>query len=572
MAANEGKGSILLKLLIVVLVVVLIAVIIVPGKIWDEESSEQLTAQDNMSSIFEAEKFYKRLHKKYTSDPAELLRTVREDSSLRQLDQVVQYTKELKGYLAEYLNVGYTKSIVKINQNMTKIQEDIQSNNRNFNLKKDGVFQFEDIKNEAAEIKMIIGELNGSPDFQKYVAASLYLDSLVQLKRNLSDFTLQICALKSKNYTDSLKSVLSGIDAAGLEQKWLPVSARVDKLIKDIKGSNLVNITSVADRIKDFKNAVDLGFEEIKMENASESMSKSNEIAAKIDGLYQKFLQDFIITSKFALLKMTLEDSLVYHLTEDNFLSPVTNEMYTFTFNADSSTIKVESPILLKENKENAAALASQIAELPPMQPFGAYLDTLETIKAKAYDIRRKIRKNTDLFIQYKEIEALIGEFANISVYAAYNDCNVFISTTADIKSYSDLKVNVENALNGVRIYRQAYSENVFGNLDTLHLDLQRSLSVFDSLLSKVRRLPRGIENFEQDKAQLDDLLADIKNAGSPAMLDKLASLETELGELYLLMSKGKQVPVFGVFKKQIKNFGYIHQDTKSWEEEEDNE
>jgi len=569
MAANEGKGSILLKLLIVVLVVVLIAVIIVPGNIWDEESSEQLTAQDNISSIFEAEKFYNRMYSKFTSDPAELLQAVRQDSSLRQLDQVVQYTKELKGYLAEYLNVGYTKSLVKINQNMMKIQEDLQSNNRNFSLKKDDVFQFEDIKNEAAELKMIIGELNGSHDFQKYVTASLYLDSLVQLKRNLSDYTLQICALKAKNFTDSLISVLSGIDAAGLEQKWQPVSARTDKLIKDIKRSNLVKITSVGDRIKDFKNAVDLGFEEIKLENAEESMGSSNEIAAKINTLYQKFLQDFIITSKFALLKMTLEDSLVYHLTEDNFLSPVTNEMYKFTFNADSSGLKVESPILLKESKETAVSLASQIAELPPMSPFGAYLDTLETVKAKALDIRKKIRKNTDLFIQYKEIEALINEFANISVYSAYNDCKIFTSTSAEIESYSDLKTNTENALNGVRIYKQAYSENIFGNLDTLHNDLQSSLSMFDSLLSKVRRLPKGIENFEQDKVMLDDLLANIKNADSPAMLDKLASLETGLGDLYLFMSKGKQVSVFGVFKKEMKNFGYIHQDSKSWEEEE---
>ncbi len=570
MAANEGKGSILLKLLIVVLVGVLIAVIIVPGSIWDEESREQITAQDNISSIFEAEKFFHRINNRYTSDPAELLQTVNQDSSLRQLDQVVRYTKELKGHLSDYLNVGYTKAIVKINQNMTNIQEDLQSNSRNFNLKKDEAFVFEDIRNEAAELKMKIGELNGSPDFQKYVAASLYLDSLVTLRRTLSDYTLQICALRAKNYTDSLKSFLNNIDIEGLKQSWQPISIRTDNLIKDIKRSDLVKITSVADRIKDFKNAADLGFEEIKKENASESMSRSNEIAAKVDDVYQKFLQDFIITSKFALLKMTREDSLVYHLTEDNFLSPVTNEMYKFILNADSTELKVESPILLKESKETAASLASQIANLSPMKPFGAYLDTLEVLKEKAYNIRKQIKKNTDLFIQYKEIEALIGEYANISVYNAYEDCQIFASKTGQIESYSGLKQNVENALNGIRIFKQAYSENIFGNLDTLHNDLLLSFDQYDSLLSKVKRLPKEIENFEQDKILLNDLLANIKNAGGPALINKLTSIETGLGDTYLFMSKGKHVSVFAVFKKEMKNFGYIYQDTKSWEEKEE--
>jgi len=89
MAKNDGKGSILLKLLIVLLAVVLIAVIIIPAQIWEQETNEIEVAHGNMTSIYEAERFYHRLNKSFTTDPAELLMVVRQDSSLQQLQEVV---------------------------------------------------------------------------------------------------------------------------------------------------------------------------------------------------------------------------------------------------------------------------------------------------------------------------------------------------------------------------------------------------------------------------------------------------------------------------------------------------
>ena len=50
MATQEGKGSILFKLIIVVLVVILILVINIPGKIWSEEQVIMMKSWSNMAS------------------------------------------------------------------------------------------------------------------------------------------------------------------------------------------------------------------------------------------------------------------------------------------------------------------------------------------------------------------------------------------------------------------------------------------------------------------------------------------------------------------------------------------
>ena len=565
MAISEGKGSILLKVLIVVLVAILIAVIILPGRIWEEENKEKQTAQDNITSIYEAEKFYKRLNNKFTDQPAELLKVIRSDSSLIQQQQVVNYTNELARAISAFLHIDYIKAITDINQNMNKIQEDLQSNRRNFKPP-----QFENIKNEADELNMKIGELNGSSDYHNYVVSALYLDSLVQLRQNMSDYTLQICASRAKHYMDTLKAVIGDINITGLDSEWRPLSERIASFVKTVNRSDLVNITSVGDRIKDFKNAVDVAFENVKKTNPEKELEKCAEFNRKVEEIYNTFLGDFIITSKYALYKLSDSDSMILHLTEDNFFSPVTKEKYKLIFNDDSTDLKVESPILLNEVKEKASPIASEIKGLPFMNLFAAYSDTLEALKEKAYTIRKKIRKNTDVFIKYKEIEALVDEFNDISVYVAHHDCGLFAEKADSTESYSDLHTCTEKALNGIRIFKQAYSENIFGNLDSLHNDLLGSFAEFDSLLSGVRRMPKGIENFEEDSKLINRMLQDIKNAASPELLNKLAQLETQLVDLYLFQSKGKEVTVYGVFHKKIQNFGYISRDSKSWEEKKD--
>ena len=72
---------------------------------------------------------------------------------------------------------------------------------------------------------------------------------------------------------------------------------------------------------------------------------------------------------------------MIIHLTEDNFYSPVTGEMYKIFVMDDSSAIKVESPVLLKELREKAKPIAGEIKSLPLIPAFSAYFDTLVILR-----------------------------------------------------------------------------------------------------------------------------------------------------------------------------------------------
>lgn len=560
--ASEGRGSILLKLAIIILIAALVAVIVIPGRIWDKEAREEKIAHENMMSIYESEKFFNRKTGNYTTDPSELISVVRQDSNILQQQQLVNYTRKLSDQLGSYLDNDYIALIMKINKNIDNIIVDIESNKRNFKT-------IEAIDNEADELKLKLAELNNSTDYPNYVSTADYLDSLSQLKGNIQEYTLQNAALLGKNITDTVNTMAGKIKLSNLENQWPPLSERMDEFIRSILYSELVTQTSVGDRIKDFKNNADRAFREIKNLDINSNLQEAKSINQEISALYDEFLKDFIVTSKNALSRLSLEDSLILHLTEDNFYSPVTNEMYKIIIMDDSSAVKVESPVLLDEVKQTAVPIANRIEQMPFLPKFAAYFDTLAYIKDKAYQTRRAIRKNTDIFIKYKEVEELINQFATISVSLAYEQLNTFKNNAEPTESYSDLSLYIKDALNGVRIFSQAYSKNFFGNLDSLNNDLVVLLEQYNELLGKVRRLPRGVENFEQDIETLNALLNQIKEVRSDALLTNLNETEAELGDLLLFTEEGKKKTVYGIFKRRIKNFGYIYKDVKSWEEDQ---
>jgi hypothetical protein len=356
------------------------------------------------------------------------------------------------------------------------------------------------------------------------------------------------------------------MDINGLENEWKPLSSQVQQFVSDIKkNDDIMKLTSAADRIKEFDENIDDAFAKVKSANINQDVTTAKGISDQLKEAYNTFLTDFVVTSKAALYKLSLADSLVIHLTEDNFYSPVTNEMYKIIITDDSSAVKVESPILVKELKAKIDPIVQELNALDIQPRFKAYLDTMESIKTKAYEIRRELRKNTDVFIKYKEIEENINKFNDISVISANNDLKNFVEITPSSESFSELNTQLENALNGVRIFHQAYSQNFFGNLDSLHRDLKTNMEEFNELLGSVRRLPKGVEKFEAEFSELDQLEQNIKDLNIVPQLEKL---ETQVSNALLFASEGEEKTVYGIFNKKIENLGYIYKDNKSWEEE----
>ena len=379
MSDKSGKGSILFKLLIIIFAAGLVAVILIPGQIWKQESNEKMISENNMSSIYEALRFYHRITNKYTTDPKEILSVVRGDSSILLQQKVVNHTEQLTSLIDGYLKNKYVASLIGIYDNVDLIISDLNENK----------FHFETVgeyfKNESEAIVMDLSKFKASVPYEQFQNAAVFIDSLTELRRDLSDYSLQAGSSKATAITDTLRTLLKNVDIKDLQLAWQPVSQRLDEFITRMRRSDeLTALTSVGDRVKDFKEKVSSSFERLNTINIDENISFCTKLNEELKNLYDVFLRDFIATSKPALYKLSIADSLIIHLTEENFYSPVTGEMYKIILSDDSSSIRVESPVLVSEIKEKIAPIAKEIKTLPNMPIFDAFFDTLQSIKNRA--------------------------------------------------------------------------------------------------------------------------------------------------------------------------------------------
>jgi hypothetical protein len=549
----------------VVLIAGLIAVILIPGKIWEQESADKLDAQNNMSSIYEAERYYHLVNGEYTVEPGKLMQLVSSDSALFVRQQVVNYTRTLMSHLDAYFKITMIKTLSEINQNFSNIADDLDANE----------IYFKAVPEIADESTQLIVDMKGAymNGFDDLRLSLHMLDSLTRLKRDFSDYTLQTDAVKSLGLTDTINTLLDGIDMKAVFNTWGPISKRLEAFSKKVNRTVIKENTSVADRIKNFKQKIDDAFAEMKSADKNSNISKAAEINNVLKGIYEEFLGKFFITSKKALYSLSVEDSLVIGLVEDNFYSPVLlpsgeKQMYKIIISDDSSAVKVESPILLEDLRTKAAPVAEIVNKLTLLPRYEEYFDSLISIKNKSLAIKSQLRRNPDIFFKQKEVAALISKYNDISLYSAYSDLNKFTKDLPETQSYSKIKANIEIALSGSRMFKQAYQDNFFGNLDSLHIDLVVALQEYDSLLQNVRRLPKGIVGFSEDIKSLDAALEQVKNPGKKKeIVESLGKMEKILEDAFIFAEKGKTITTYGIFNKKIENFGYIYKDSKSWEE-----
>ena len=199
------------------------------------------------------------------------------------------------------------------------------------------------------------------------------------------------------------------------------------------------------------------------------------------------------------------------------------------------------------------------------MPIFDAFFDTLQSIKNKAEFTRKAIKRNTDIFIKYKEIEEVVGKFSDISVGTAYLNLKKFATQAPNEESYSLIKDQLESAFDGGRIFYQAYNENIFGNLDSLQRDLKNKMEEFNSLIDEVKRLPEEVKKYDVEFAEIDNLIEQMKKTNIAPQMNKI---NQEMEKTLVFVAEGFEKSVYLIFNKKIKNLGFIYKDKKSWEEE----
>lgn len=555
MAGLDGKGSIILKVIILLLIIVAIVVIIIPGQIWQEEETVKNVCRGNMSTLFEAHRYYFGLKGNYTDNEEELILTIQNDSTLLKRQIIVNHTNRLKNAMESFLSGPAIKNLYAITSNLKNIEDDLTLNERFFRA-------IEEINQEAENVKMKIASLRSGVQFENYLNVATNLDSLWQLRYNLTDHSLQSAARMASSLSSDITQHLPNIDFNAMNQIWQPLSIQISDLMSKVEASRLKSLTSVADRVADFQTATNQGYSYFLANQTGNSYVANAEDLANV---YNEFLSDFLITQEYAQYALSETDSLLININERNFYTPREHLKYIFSKN-DTAGIRIEDPILLTDLKSQTLNSVNNLKQIPFFAAFENYQNQIDSLKAHYQVIRTNYRRNFDVTITAKEIDAVIDEIPTSGAFEAYLKMKSFVDIVPQSDSYSEIKDEISSSLVSVGTFKQIYEDNFFGNLDTIHIELMDNLNHFNEILSKIRRNTFSVDD---NINQLNTALSQIKSISKESVLPILQQVEENLTSTFFFASEGKEEPVYGVFATRVVNHGKIYGTTgrKSWEE-----
>ena len=558
MAAQDGGGSIIFKLVIILLVVATIIVIEVPGSIWQEEEMIMNTSRGNLATLYEAHRYFHGLKGYYATSDEELVATVQNDSALIKRQLVVNHTKRLKVAMEEFLNVPLIKNFNSISSNIKNIEDDLNANKRFFRT-------IEEIDLEAEDLKMQLSGFRSGIDFEKYSSAVVDLDSMWQLRHDLTDYSLQSAARLASSFARDISKEIQLIDFNVINQYWQPLNKRIEDLMNAVNKTKLKSLTSVSDRVGDFQRDASDALNFMLTNKTSASYNEANRSAEELMSVYREFLSDFLITQEYAQHTLSETDSLLINISEASFFTPKENQHYTINFN-DTLGIRVEDPTLLEDLKSAANQEVGRISQLPFVSAFDNYQKQIKSLKEFYPQIKARYRRNIDITILSKELEFALDKIPESAAFNAYMNINSFVKVVPESDSYSEIKENIESALVSLGTFRQIFEDNFFGNLDTVHIEVIEQLNEFNQTLSKIRR---NQFSFDSNIDDLNSALSQIKSIPKESVLPALQQIEENMRELYLFASEGKEKSVYGIFSTRIINYGKIYGTTgqKSWEE-----
>ena len=244
-----------------------------------------------------------------------------------------------------------------------------------------------------------------------------------------------------------------------------------------VLNSRLKNVTSVADRVADFQRDAELGFGFFTGAKSSAAFTEVSEASEGLLAIYNEFLSDFLITQQYAQYNLTESDSLLINISPASFYTPEGKIRYIVNYR-DTTGLRVEDPTLLAELKSMTQQEVDRISQLAFMSAFKNYDQQVKALKDYYPEIKNNYRRNIDIMIKNKEVEAAIEKIPTSAAYEAYSKERKFVNVVPASDSYSEIKEQVESALLGLSAFKQIYGENFFGNLDSVHIEIIDQLTI----------------------------------------------------------------------------------------------
>ena len=570
-----AKGSIILKLLIVVCALALWQVISLPGKIWSEEQHLEKTSRDNMNSIYEAQMYYYGKTKRFMPEDSleYLVDFIKSDSALNQRQKIGRLTHVLNDSVNRILDVPTIRAMIPISSSLREISGDLEFNTRYFE-------RHDNIMEHKAKVVENLNKITASAEFPNFSKLRNYIDSLSTLQERMNEYKLQNVAQMAQRYVDSMVVYLPKIEMDRVQSYWSGQYSLINDMVKDIKKTDIMQVSSVADRLKKFIDRINTAMSELATLNRQQDVNTLQKYKSGVGKVYNTFLEpdNFLTTENNGIMQLNEIDSILVKLDKSNFYDPDVfdgEQKYLVSYEEGSSNLTVESPNLL-DNFQNELKSASQ----PLMNiPFVQYIDQIHnsldsTIKVMddAKNEYRLSRYSTDILLGIKEVSAEMKDLGNIKFYRYVTNFKNFVDKVNNEKRLSVMKPVIEDILNPMDTLAARIKTKDVSDLVERMNYFDTKTKQLDSLIQNNNKIPakvkRDVPSFSASFQNVYSIIEEMKSSFNAADADQMVASAKEIEKALLETLNGQNETVHYVFSKSHENHGYIENGQKSWEAE----
>ncbi|RMI24929.1 MAG: hypothetical protein D6681_01825, partial [Calditrichaeota bacterium] len=420
-----------------------------------------------------------------------------------------------------------------------------------------------------------------SSDFPNFVRAKTYADSLSQLRERMNEYTLQNASLHAQRYLDSLLISVQQLEAnnelAAVNAFWNAEYQKILGFIKDIKRTDVVKVSSVADRLKKFIDRINSALKTLDQADLQQNIAELEQERAALENLRTTFLRpdNFMLTQSYGLLQLNETDSILVKFTEENLTCPDTLDgiqRYIVAFKEGSADLTVECPNLLNRLHEQLVSLTSPLQQLSLYDHGAKIRASLDSTLAFMEDIKRryKLNKYQDILLEMKEIDADFHQgLDKVLLYRYITDLKNFVDTVQTEKKLSVLKPLIEDILNPMDTLAARIERGDLHDLEEKLNQFGQRIQKLDSIVAATpipARIKRQIPQFYPQYEQVFSVVEEMKASFDPREAQALSEARPQIEQALLDALNGYSQRRYVIFAQKHINHGYIHNGEKSWE------
>lgn len=560
-----AKGSIIFKIIIVLLAFLLVAVIAVPEEIWTEEELITKQGRSNMSSIFEAEKFFHGKSEKYTSDLDTLVTVIQNDTSLQQKKKLAELTNKIYDIMEGTLEIPSIQAILTISQSVKEIQGDILGNERYFD-------KYSELVPRKDEIYMNLTRFDSSAAFPNLCETKSFVDSLNELKNTINQYRLQNSAYHTQNHLDSIATFLPDVEKDAIREFWNNLHQRINLFINDANKTDIKKVTNFVDRLDRFNDRINSSINILQNADFQTDLAHLSDQQNRMSDVYEEYIssEHFQLTQRFGLLELTEVDSMLLLLGKDNFNCP--DNEHRYLVDTTNKRITIECPNLLDEFSANNQRIIQPIKDLTLYTHISRIEETIDSTMALMTQTIPLIRRYGNILLNMKEIMAEMKDFSSVEFIQITKNLEELVDTVQTEKKISVLKPLFEEILNPMDTLASRIRTNRVQDLEERLEYLGDKLKQLDSTLSSNEvpsRVRRQIQPFYPTYEAVFSIADDMKRSLSNEMAQKISTASDQLEKSIKEVINGYNERVYVIFNKKHINHGYIKNGLKSWEEQQ---